>query len=253
MDSKTQQVIDEHKETLKEGEVDTESAIYQAELENTINFVRQRDWFDPQKNPHSSVTMVGAGGIGSPTAIALSKLGIAHIRLIDFDEVEAHNIPNQMYSVNHAGVDKVVALKAMCEVFGATDVTTWEGKGEDYPEAYEGIVVTGLDSMDARAEVWKKVKADKDSVDFYIDARLGGQDIVLYAFDPNDAAAVEYYEMFGLFPQSEAVEAPCTAQAVIDVSFQVASQITRAVRKHLTGQKVDMVLQFGQEDLTVEK
>lgn len=231
----------------------TDTRIGQLEMENEVNFVRQRDWFDPQKHPNAQVYMIGAGGIGSPTAIALSKLGIANMKIIDFDEVEAHNIPNQMFTMNHAGVSKVDALEAMCEAFGATNVSTWEGKGEEYPDAFEGIVVTGLDNMDARHAVWEKVKADKESVDFYVDARLGGQDIVIYAFDPNDATAVEYYEMFGLFPQSEAVEAPCTAQAVMDVSFQVASLITRTVRKHLTGDKVDMVLQFNQDTLTIER
>lgn len=251
MDEKTAAVIEQHKEDMEET-FDTESAIYQAEMENTVNWVRQRDWFDPQKHPHSKVHIIGAGGIGSPTGLALSKLGIAHIKLTDFDEVEAHNIPNQMYTIHHAGISKLDALQAMCEAFGATDVTTWEGKGEDYPESYEGIVVTGLDNMDARKAVWEKVKADKDSVDFYVDARLGGQNIVVYAFDPNDETAREYYEMFGLFPQEEAEEAPCTAQAVIDVSFQVASLITRAVRKHLTGQPVESVIQWNQEDLTLE-
>lgn len=228
-----------------------ETRVFELEMENQINFVRQRDWFDPQAHPDAHVTMIGAGGIGSPTVLALSKLGMPSLTIIDFDEVEAHNIPNQFYTMKHAGVVKVDALAAMAQAFGATDVKPLDGKGQEFPEELKGIVVTGLDNMDARAEIWEMVKK-ADEVDFYIDARLGGQEIVIYAFDPKDELAREYYEEFGLFPQAEAIEAPCTAQAVIDVSLQVASLITRAVRKHITGEEVPMVLQFNQDKLTVE-
>lgn len=232
------------------------SKIEQMELEGEINFVRQRDWFDPQKNKDVTVTMIGAGGIGSPTALALTKLGIANLTLIDFDEVEAHNIPNQMYAVKHAGITKVDALGALCEAFGATNITTHDGRGEDFPEEFKGVVITGLDNMDARKNMWELTKQNASDVELYIDARLGGQDIVIYAFDPKDETAVEYYEMFALFPQEEAVEAPCTAAGIIDVSFQVASLIVRAVRLHFSeneDEKPEMVIQFSQNTLDVTK
>lgn len=240
----------EHVEEVLVGE-DELSRVGELEARNDVNFVRQRDWFDPQEHPNTKVLMVGAGGIGSPTAIALSKLGIPTLKLVDFDEVEAHNVPNQMYTMDHAGVSKVDALEAMCEVFGASEIYTFEKKGEELEdEHYEGIVVTGLDNMNARKAVWERVK-EVGNTDFYIDARLGGQTIVIYAFDPKDKDSVEYYEQFGIFPQEEAVEAPCTAQSIIDVSFQVASLITRAVRMHVTGNDVPMVIQFNQENLSI--
>lgn len=228
--------------------------IEQMELEGDINFVRQRDWFDPQKHTDARVTVVGAGGIGSPTAIALTKLGIAELHVIDFDEVEAHNIPNQMYATSHAGITKVDALGALCEAFGATSVITHEGRGEDFPEEFTDVVITGLDNMDARKNMWEIVKERKDDINLYVDARLGGQDIVVYAFDPKDENAVEYYEMFALFPQEEAEEAPCTAAGIIDVSLQVASLITRAVRLHFAeGEQPEMVIQFNQKTLEITK
>lgn len=217
-----------------------------------IDHTRQQDRFNPMEHPNASVTIIGAGGIGSPTAILLSKLGIANLTLVDFDEVEAHNVPNQFYALHHVNESKVVALKAMCEAFGVSDVKTVVGRGEEATDDLRGIVVTGLDSMDARKAVWEKVKFNPE-VELLVDARIGGQDINIYTFNPNDPDMVEYYENFALFDQSEAVEAPCTDRGIIDVSFQVASLITRTVRKYLVGQNVESTLTFNQDDVAVEK
>ncbi|MCK5151070.1 MAG: ThiF family adenylyltransferase, partial [Candidatus Thorarchaeota archaeon] len=43
----------------------------------------------------STVAMVGAGGIGSPTLRLLTSLGFGSIRIIDGDKVELHNLQRQ--------------------------------------------------------------------------------------------------------------------------------------------------------------
>src|ERR1700748_433265 len=63
-----------------------------------MDYTRQRDFFNPTE-VNASATIAGCGGIGSFTAFALAKLGVQHFTLIDFDTVDEHNLPNQMFSV----------------------------------------------------------------------------------------------------------------------------------------------------------
>lgn len=219
--------------------------------EGKINFIRQLDWFDPERYPEATVTILGAGGIGSPTLLGLAKLGIPVINVVDFDTVESHNIPNQMYQLSDAGEVKVEALAALGRAFGAPEINAFNGKAQDHPELLKGVVVTGFDNMYARKDVWEMVKNNPE-VDLLVDARLGGQGIVILTIDPSNENHQKYYEDTYLFDQSEAVEAPCTARGVIDVSLQVASLIGRQVRRYYSDQTLSHTILFDQEDLVVD-
>lgn len=60
---------------------------------------------------HATVAVLGAGGIGSLTAMALAGAGVGHLRLIDHDVVEASNFNRQFfYRPQHIGWRKVDAL-----------------------------------------------------------------------------------------------------------------------------------------------
>lgn len=63
------------------------------------------------------VAIAGAGGLGSNIAIALARIGIGHLTLIDFDQVELSNLNRQQYKLNQVGMAKVVALKQNIEEF----------------------------------------------------------------------------------------------------------------------------------------
>ncbi|MFA5103544.1 MAG: ThiF family adenylyltransferase, partial [Candidatus Thermoplasmatota archaeon] len=61
-----------------------------------MDFWRQMDIVTPTDFEKFHVTIIGAGGIGSPTALAISKMGVEKITIFDNDIVEKHNLPNQM-------------------------------------------------------------------------------------------------------------------------------------------------------------
>lgn len=56
------------------------------------------------------VAIAGAGGIGSHTATALVRAGVAHIKIVDFDVVDTTNPARQIYTKNDIGRKKVEAL-----------------------------------------------------------------------------------------------------------------------------------------------
>lgn len=57
------------------------------------------------------VVICGAGAVGSNLAVNLAKQGFLHLRVIDFDRVEEHNLGTQAYGRKDIGGLKVHALR----------------------------------------------------------------------------------------------------------------------------------------------
>ena len=58
------------------------------------------------------VAVVGLGGLGSNIAVALTRLGVGHLYLYDFDKVELSNLNRQYYFLDDIGKYKADALVA---------------------------------------------------------------------------------------------------------------------------------------------
>jgi len=54
---------------------------------------------------------MGLGGLGSPVAVALARIGIGRLILADFDLIEPSNLNRQQYFVEQIGLKKTEALK----------------------------------------------------------------------------------------------------------------------------------------------
>ncbi|AVP97388.1 molybdopterin biosynthesis protein MoeB [Ahniella affigens] len=60
----------------------------------------------------SKVTVIGAGGLGSPTSLYLAAAGVGHLRLIDFDRVDRSNLQRQVLHTDaRVGMAKVESAK----------------------------------------------------------------------------------------------------------------------------------------------
>ncbi len=64
-----------------------------------------------EKVKKSVVGIAGLGGLGSTVAIALARVGIGKLVLVDFDVVEPSNLNRQQYYIRHIGMYKVDAIK----------------------------------------------------------------------------------------------------------------------------------------------
>ena len=58
----------------------------------------------------AQVAVVGLGGLGSNIAILLTRMGISHLHLIDFDKVDVSNLHRQQYFLEQVGLCKTEAL-----------------------------------------------------------------------------------------------------------------------------------------------
>src|SRR4030067_1181879 len=108
----------------------------------TIDYSRQADVVQVDLLDFP-VTIVGAGGIGSPTALAVAKMGVKDLMVIDFDRVEAHNVPNQvLYPPDGVGELKVVLLARELAHLSSVDILAVEGRVPD-TKLRPGVSISG--------------------------------------------------------------------------------------------------------------
>lgn len=228
--------------------------IKELELSGQFDYLRQKSWLDPTKID-SSITVIGAGGIGSMFNLLASKMGITNIIIYDNDEVEAHNLPNQLFDRAHLGMSKVDASKDIMERFGIATVFPRNRMVTPATKFPSKWVLSGVDSMEARKDIWEAVKGtleDGGEIDRYWDARIGGEGISIFSVDPNNPDEVAAFEAACLYDDDEAVELPCTRRAVIDVMGYVGSFMATELRHAISGEEVPGFLSFSAESMTLE-
>jgi molybdopterin/thiamine biosynthesis adenylyltransferase len=207
-------------------------------------YKRQLGFYNPEERKTDSVSIIGLGGIGSFAAFGVGKLGVPNITLVDDDTVELHNIPNQFHSLSDPGIPKVTSMAHTLAHYTGRDVTAIEGQiGKDSPGSWnpKGIVVSGVDSMKARMDIWANGRIKYNSrVSTYIDARIAGQLLVVYAVNPNDHDDCKHYQET-LHSDEDSVPAACTERGVIDVGLMAGAILTNMVRHSLTGGEISPV------------
>lgn len=158
-----------------------------------IDTLRHIEVFSPDTFGDQRIDLVGVGATGSKIALELAKLGVRNIHVWDFDEVEAHNIPNQVYGQNHIGELKVEALQKIIEEQTGTLVAV-------HPEKVDGsqhlgdVVFLLTDTMSSRQEIWKSGLRYKPYVKLLIETRMGSNNGRVYALNPSNPAHVKGWE-----------------------------------------------------------
>jgi len=80
-----------------------------------MNLNKSRTFFDPDKFD-ANIHIIGCGAVGSTIAENLARLGIKELILWDFDDVEEHNIANQMFFINQINKSKMDAVEEICKM-----------------------------------------------------------------------------------------------------------------------------------------
>lgn len=62
------------------------------------------------KLQEARVAIAGLGGLGSNIAVMLTRSGVGHLLLVDFDTVDMTNLNRQAYRIPHLGLPKTEAL-----------------------------------------------------------------------------------------------------------------------------------------------
>jgi molybdopterin/thiamine biosynthesis adenylyltransferase len=194
-----------------------------------MDFVRQHNIFNPDEQK-LKITIIGAGSSGSFMAMALSKFGYKNVKVIDFDIVEEHNIPVQIYKPRDKGKLKVEALSQ--DVFEHTGemLRTEERKiDESYQflvDSYSVIVVC-VDNMEARKIIYQQLKTSGFPLKL-IDTRMGGEGFSIHTCDMGNQEDRERYEksLEGTFK-----ELPCGEKAVIYCIMSLVAEGVNIIKK----------------------
>jgi hypothetical protein len=211
-----------------------------------LNRMRQQDLIADKLFKGSTVSLIGAGGIGSPTAICLAKMGVERIVAWDEDGVDDINIPNQLYRVKDVGQFKVDALQRIIGEFSDTEVVNVRGMfrgGRTHLNELAPVVIVATDSMASRRLVWEEFL--KQRVPHHlIEARMGAKLGMVYVISkklvkghwiisPKD---FRFYEAH-LYSDDKVKPVPCTAKAIIYNTFMISSLICRAYESILKKEK----------------
>jgi sulfur carrier protein ThiS adenylyltransferase len=203
-----------------------------------LNFTRQYRIFNPE-DKNTDITIIGVGSTGSFTALNLAKMGIKNIKVIDFDIVESHNLPNQFYRFQDINKLKVEALQEIIKDFTGVNIET---ENLEVTEEYEfdvtlnTIIMLCVDSMEARKLIYNKVK---DLPIKLIDTRFSSQGYSIHVVDLNNEEDKEKYEKS---LKGEIKNTMCGEKSVIYTILNLASEVCNIVKRMDKGESIPTIL-----------
>lgn len=201
-------------------------------------FKRQLDLVKPEELEFP-ILIIGAGGIGSWTALTLAKMGCSNITVVDHDTVETHNIPSQFYKTDQIGWYKVNALKDNIKEFTDIEINPIFGKYDEVKlETKPRVIICAVDSLKTRKEIWDSLQTE-DHWDCFIDARMGGETLRLFVINPLHEPSVTKYEK-SLTSKAKAHEEQCTAKAIVYNTQMAGGLVANLVKKFAKQEQTKM-------------
>jgi tRNA A37 threonylcarbamoyladenosine dehydratase len=120
------------------------------------------------KLQHSSVVVIGIGGVGAWAAEALARSGVNHITLIDLDDINISNVNRQLHAMSSTlNQSKVEVMKARildinpdCTVDAIEDFVT-PNNVHEYVNDSADVVIDAVDSVSAKVAIVVHCKRNK--------------------------------------------------------------------------------------------
>lgn len=196
---------------------------------------RQKDfpWMSPQ-----DIIVIGAGGIGSWTAMLLARIG-HNIQLFDMDTVESHNIGGQLFSAQDVGSQKTSALSRMIHSYCPGVTIDTFGEYSEYTYSSHTVILA-VDNMKVRktaVDMWHQYQLsypDKTKPNILIDGRLEGEQGIIYALDSvND---IERWRK-EWFPDEKIPDGPCTMRSTSYNGAMMAANIVAILNNKIANKK----------------
>lgn len=193
------------------------------------HLTRQMDII-PMAILEEEITIIGAGAIGSWTALALAKMGFSKISIWDHDTVDIENMNSQIYSYTDIGRPKVYSLAGQIKL--QTDIDVKINHAAYELGFFNGIVICAVDSMKIRKQLWNEHKERAVNCKAIIDARMGAETALLFSMNPMNLKDCEDYAAT-LYTDESAVQERCTAKATVYTALMLSGLVVKAVKDRL--------------------
>lgn len=209
----------------------------------TLDIIKHLEFFNPT-TVDSDVHVIGVGAVGSYIALQLAKLGVKRVHLWDFDTVEEHNIPNQVYTQKDLGRKKTEAIRDhMLDNNPEMEIVLHE-KYEAQP--ISGYVFMEVDSVELRLNILEINEFNK-SIKYVFDGRIGLATGQVFSIDWHNSAAIENYRKLCSFKDSDADVAVSACGTTLSVAPSVLLTAAEAVASFINaikGEKVSSMTMF---------
>jgi hypothetical protein len=205
----------------------------------TVDYRRQTEVFQPFGFT-KTIDVIGAGATGSHVAYILAKMGVRNIRAYDFDKIEEHNVPNQLYSISDVGKHKVKALQDCIEKMTSIKIAGHNLKIENGVDYSAGNIVFLLtDTMSSRRDIFNSFLKLRPSVELVIETRMGADSGRVYAFNPARPSQISEWEAT-LYEDAEAETSLCgSSTSVCCTAVNIASLAVWQMFRHLKGEAIE--------------
>ncbi len=121
------------------------------------------------------LSIIGVGGIGSTFSMMAGRFGFREICLYDDDTISSVNLRSQSFRGREVGQLKAKVVAKELESVSISKISYY-GRRFGVTEIIDGLVVSGVDSLESRRVIWKSVMRNRQHVPLYIDGRLSRLD-----------------------------------------------------------------------------
>lgn len=195
-----------------------------------VSTIRHDEVF-PRPYRNYQMTIIGAGAIGSRIFASLVELGMKRVTVIDFDDVESHNLANQIFMNRDIGRPKVAGcLNFYRDKTGNAPDDNYKflidkvGEGRTVDEEVKGIVFLAVDSMEQRRAIIDKVVRGNTAVLRVIEVRMAASHGNVLNFNPHDPKELEGW-IGTLVNDDEAEESACGSSLTVGPTAAILSNI----------------------------
>lgn len=177
-----------------------------------------------------TITIGGAGTIGSWTAFLLMRSNDHNIEIVDDDKVESHNLAGQFFNVKDIDAFKAEAVKNHIVAFNpdVTHLIYPSIARVDESSEVNTICISGFDNMKARAtmfDLWCK----KEDREVFIDGRMAIETFEVFFVKKGEE---EKYRKT-LFDDSKLPDPICSLKSTSHTGAIIGSIIVGMLNNHL--------------------
>lgn len=201
------------------------------------------DWFDKAQHysMHSGITLIGAGGIGSWTAIILAKMSFKLI-MYDHDRVDVSNMAGQFFRYEDLNTYKVNAINDIC--YKVNPIRSHICYTNQFIATCRASLITivAVDNMAARKIAfctWVDDWGNNPNA-LFIDGRLAAETYQIYTITGGDIAAQVAYAS-SWFSDSQGDTESCSYKQ----TSYMAAGIGHRIAMHVANFFANLTLEVG--------